>query len=460
MLSVLIASRDEMSRESIVNYLIRYNYDTRAVHDIKEAPGVLNQKFYNVLIYDVPESTADWVANLEELIYRFSDLRVILVFEKSNVETAVMGLKHGAEEILTKPLELRRIHQILENIEKSRQEAEIQPAKYPVKLRETLTLEQIAGKSEKMAAIIDSIRKFAQTDSHVLITGPSGTGKGALARAIHNESPRKGKPFIELNCSAIPEYLFESEFFGHERGAFTDAVRLSKGLIEHADKGTIFLDEIADMPFILQAKLLSVLETKKFYRIGGVNEIKVDVRVIAATNHDVSQSVKAGTLRQDLYYRLARAEIKLPSLTERPEDIIPLAEYFIRKFNKTLGKNISSISDEVIEAFMKYSWQGNIRELSNIIERMMITSSTDILTGYELPQELGGRKFLKVEPVKMIPLRQVEKMHILSIMDSVNGDKNRAAEILGIGRSTLFDKLRQIQEEEKEDSENPEEKSK
>ncbi len=305
------------------------------------------------------------------------------------------------------------------------------------KIEDRFQFEGIIAKSPKMLKIIELIKTVAPTNATVLIIGKTGTGKEVIARAIHHQSPRRNKPFIATSCAALPESLLESELFGHERGSFTGAVERKKGKFEAGDKGTLFLDEIGEINANTQIHLLRAIEEKKITRVGGNEEINVDVRVIAATNRNLKTSIKQGKFREDLYYRLNVVNIDLPPLKDRMEDILPLAEHFLKKYAAENNKRIKKFSDDVVEFMLNYSWPGNVRELENMIERGVILSKNTAITLDELPQDI-----INPTPVEGKTVEDVTRNHIISVLEETKGNISKAAEILGIRRMTLYNKLK------------------
>lgn len=441
MLSALVIDSNLPSCESVVNYLKQHNHDSIAVSNVDAALEIISGRAIDIVFLYV-DDLVKAMDGLDAIIKNRADMRVVIIGPKTDVASAVGVIKHGAYDFLMKPANIPKLVDIMEEIEqpiigKNRGALRV------FNKREKPTFADIICHSPVMSELVNTVAEYSKTDIRILLRGPNGSGKGLFASAIHNGSPRKKRPFIEISCSAIPEYLFESEFFGHERGAFTDAVSAKRGFVELAHKGTLFLDEIGDMPLEYQAKLLKLIDDNRFYRIGGEKPIDVDVRVIAATNQDLKQRINSGQFREDLYFRLAVVEIEMPPLVDRKEDIIPMAMRFIESFNQELGGNVTGISDDVKAALLKYAWPGNIRELKNYIERMMIISLDDMLQSSELPFELSGKRERRSAPVELINLKQLERGHIVNILKSVKGNRNKAAEILGIARSTLFDKIRQ-----------------
>ncbi|MCD6521189.1 sigma 54-interacting transcriptional regulator [Candidatus Calescamantes bacterium] len=307
-------------------------------------------------------------------------------------------------------------------------------------IRERYSLGSIIGKSPQMQRVYELIHLVSQTDTHVLIEGETGTGKNLVAKTIHFLSPRKNKPFITISCAAIPEQLLESELFGHEKGAFTGATARKLGKFELAEGGTVFLDEVAELSPALQAKVLRVIEDKEFERVGGTETIKVDVRIISATNQNLKELVEKGRFREDLYYRLKVMVIHLPPLRERREDIPLLVNFFIEKFNQKFGKNIKKVSPQVMDLLLDYEWPGNVRELENAIEHAFIHCKGEIIHREHLPEELTRKK-----PLPIGELRKMEEEIIRKTLAETGGNKSKAAKLLGISRTTLWRKIKKME---------------
>jgi transcriptional regulator with PAS, ATPase and Fis domain len=306
----------------------------------------------------------------------------------------------------------------------------------------------LVSQNGKMRAIFELTEKFAKLKSPVLIIGETGSGKELLARAIHDRSPRKDNPFIAINCAVLSENLLESELFGHEKGAYTGAFSKKHGLFEVADNGTIFLDEIPDMPPKVQAKVLRVIETNNFRRLGGTHNVEVDVRIVSASPLDLASLISNLTFRGDLYYRLSTLAIEIPPLRERREDIPLLAEYFIKIFGERLGKKIIRFEEEALEVLCNYDWPGNVRELENVIERSFILADGTTLTVEDLPERLQWSEH-KMSQEGLLTLREMERRHIARVLREVKGNRSIAADVLGIDRKTLYRKIREGQNEPK-----------
>jgi DNA-binding NtrC family response regulator len=367
---------------------------------------------------------------------------VVLLTGRGTIQTAVQAIKEGAYDFIEKPLEVPRLRIVLERaLEKKETMREVQLLRR--RLAALAPGTDVIGSGPAMQKVFELVNKVAPSNASVVIAGESGTGKEVVARAIHNLSPRKEKPFVALNCSAIPATLIESELFGYERGAFTGADQRRMGNFELAHNGTLFLDEIGELPLELQSKFLRVLEERKIRRLGGRGEVEVDVRVICATNRDLKEEIRRGRFREDLYFRLHVFTIVLPTLKERREDIPLLVHHFIEKFNGETGKRVQGVSPAALGMLQGYAWPGNIRELRNTVERAMILVDGDVIGDEHLPPDMQtSRPEAATLRVPLgIPLDKVEKEYILASLQKNGGNKARTAEILGISEKTLYNKL-------------------
>ena len=379
---------------------------------------------------------------------RHPGISVIIITGFGTIESAIEAMKQGAYDYIPKPFKMEELALV---VQKALGESDLrrEVARLRREIGKEYRFANIIGKSKSMQAVFDLIRRIADTASNILITGDSGTGKELVARAIHYNSPRKDRPFIPVNCAAIPENLLESELFGHVKGAFTDAKGDKTGLFEEASDGTLFLDEISDLPMSLQAKLLRVLQDKVIRRVGSTQHVKVDVRVIAASNLDLADEVQKHRFRDDLFYRLNVIQIHLPPLRERRDDILPLAHHFLKKYQQETGKSVTGISESALSLLTRYSWPGNVRELENVIERAVILGRGSQIMPDDLPPTLtGGRDFSTLEKAleRQLTLEELEREYTLRILEQTGGNKYRAAQILGIDRKTLYRKLGQPKE--------------
>ena len=392
----------------------------------------------DVVVTDVRLPDMDGFDIVRE-ITRQGDSQVIVMTAFGTIKDAVEAMKLGALEYITKPFSLDEFLLLVERALELKRLKEDN-----IRLRKDLNrcyrAPDIVGESAAMKKVFSLVERISASDSTVLILGESGTGKELVATALHYQSNRKGKPLIKVNCAALPEGLIESELFGHEKGAFTGAVRRKPGRFELADEGTIFLDEIGDVPLSTQSKILRVIQERQFERIGGTATLTVDVRILAATNRNLEEEVRAGRFREDLYYRLNVIPLVLPPLRERREDIPGLIEFFMDKYRKKLSRNVR-LSGETVEALLAYDYPGNVRELENAIERCVTLSGSDVIGKEELPDTVAIRQLAAGSLLLSYVAADAEKHHILEVLKTTRGGKTSAAKILGISRKTLWEKM-------------------
>ncbi len=444
--AILVVDDDEVMRQTLSDVLKKKGYAVSTADTGGQTISSIKEQLFDLILLDIRLPDMDGLDVLKGIKEIESDIMVIVMTAYSDVQTAVMAMKSGAYDYIDKPFELEELKILIKKaLETQNLKNEIRQLRRQGKEKHQGI--EIYGNSPLIKNVMELIEMISQTPrTSVLIQGESGTGKELAANAIHYRSKRVNKPLIKINCSAIPENLLETELFGYEKGAFTDAKGTKKGLFELANGGTIFLDEIAEMKSYLQTKLLRVLESQNFMRVGGEREISVDVRIIAATNKDLSALVNAGQFRKDVYYRLKVMVIEMPPLRERREDTLPLANLFIEENNKELGKNVTGISEAAIEYLLNYQWPGNVRELKNIIERGIILSNGNEILPDHLPIELrrsqmdGARD--RTSDTEDLALETVEKKHIKDVLMMMDGNKSKAARMLGISRSTLREKLK------------------
>ncbi|NWF91991.1 MAG: sigma-54-dependent Fis family transcriptional regulator [Syntrophaceae bacterium] len=447
MRSVLIVDDEAGTRESI-KMILKNDYEVFLARDAEEAFAQIKAHSPDVILLDIILPDIDGLKVLEKIKENDPDLIVIMITATKTVKTAVEAMKLGAYDYVTKPFDVDELRLII-NRALSTQALEKEVRYLRKEIDKGFSFGNIIGKSKVMEDIFKVVRQIADSKSTVLIMGESGTGKELISRAIHYNSNRRNFPFVTINCAAIPETLIESELFGHERGAFTNAIERKLGRFEIAHRGTIFLDEIGELSLNTQAKILRFLEEKEFNRVGGSKTIKVDVRLITATNRDLNQLLKKGEFREDLYYRINVVPIVMPPLRERKEDIPLLLEHFIKKFNEENNKKVKGVSKEALERIMSYDWPGNVRELENLIERVVALTSNELIQANELPfsltnvPKLNGLKesvlegkvsFSKAE-------EEFERDIILDALRKANYVQSRAAEILGISRRILKYKM-------------------
>lgn len=436
--SIIVVDDEEIVRESLKEWLLDDGYNVDTAEDGPTALKMMKEKSYDIAIIDLKMPKMDGLEVMERMKEISPETKVIMITAYATVHTAVQAIKMGAYDYLVKPCNPEEISLLIQRLIESQSLAK-EVVYLRKKLEEQYRFHDLVSKSHKMQKIFEFAKTIAQTSSNVLILGESGTGKELLARAIHNEGPRANYPFVAVSCVALPETLLESELFGHEKGAFTDAITQKKGKFEIADKGTIFLDEIGDISPKLQLSLLRVIQEKEIVRVGGEKPIKLDVRIIAATNRDLKKLVQEGKFREDLYYRLNVITIEIPPLRERKEDIPLLVNHFIQKFNVELKKNVQKITDDAMKALLKYNWPGNVRELENVIERAMVVSRDNIIRKEDLGLPEEDEVFFGLKDKS---LKSVEREHILRVLKENDWNIQRSAEILGIDRATLYNKIK------------------
>ncbi len=445
MISILFVDDESAVRENFDILLKHHGYRVTLAESVSQALLLLKNNEFDLVITDMrmaPQTGLDLLRSAKSIAPRTG---VIVLTGHGEIQNAIEAMKLGALDYITKDTDYKEILLTIEKaVEKKLLKEEIQVLRN--KLRSEFSTTQIIGNSDSIKKIIETIKRVASTDSRVLITGESGTGKELVAQTIHQNSTRQDAPFIAFNCGAIPKDLQESELFGHVKGAFTGAEKDRKGLFESANKGTVFLDEIAEMSVETQVKLLRFLENGEMFPVGSSIPRKVDVRIISATNRDLEKLVDEGLFRSDLYYRLKVVTIHLPALRERKEDIPLLAQYLLHVLNPKVHTSVKSLTPEVLEVLCAYSWHGNVRELKNVIERALIFSDGDQITLESLPEELfQALHSEKNQPSEngAVSLDEVEKSHILEVLQKSNGNKLLTAQRLGIATTTLYRKLRQ-----------------
>lgn len=444
----LVVDDDPDMREMVHDMLKDRGHHVTTAASGDEALRRLSEGDYGAVLTDLRMKGMQGTELLTEVKRLYPNVGVILMTAFGSVETAVEAMKHGASDYVTKPVKKDELVRVVERVLREaslRQEV----SRLRKEVHKEYSFHQILGKSKAIQAVFDLIRRVADSPTNVLITGESGTGKELVAKAIHYNSDRKEAPFIPVNCAAIPEQLLESELFGHMRGAFTDAKADKRGLFEEAQKGTLFLDEISELPLMLQAKLLRAIQEREIRRVGANKSVSVDVRIIAATNLNLGEEVKAKRFRDDLYYRLNVIELKLPPLRERREDVPLLVEAFLKKCADTRRKDVKGVSESALAMLMDYAWPGNVRELENVIERAVTLSRGEKIVPEDLPQAVqgarGDRRVLDEAAERTLSLEAVEKEYILKILDRTGGNKYQAAHALGIDRKTLYRKLAEIE---------------
>ncbi len=433
--NILVVDDDINLLEVIGMRLETAGYIVTTVTNEDDAVSAVKEKVFDIAILDLQLAEGDGISLMEEIHLISIDLPVIILTAHGSIESAVGAMKKGAFNYLTKPFDHRELLlQIERAIESRKLTYEIQRLKGL--LEEKYDFANIVAKSEKMQKVLGLVSHIAVTDSTVCVTGESGTGKELIARAIHIGSERKEMSFVAINCAAIPEALLESELFGHEKGAFTGAVQRAEGLFVRAHEGTIFLDEIGDMPHSLQSKILRVLQERKFYPLGSKKPVEVDVRVIVATNKDLKEEVREGRFREDLFYRIYVIPVMLPPLRDKKEDIPPLVKHFLEKFNEKMRKQIKGLSPEAMQKLMLYDWPGNVRELENTIEYAMALTQENIISD-DLILQTGTISDEKIKSFKEAK-SSFEKEYIIQLLELTGGNVSKASEIAGKYRADFY----------------------
>lgn len=444
---ILIVDDELILRENIAFILRKEGYEVEEAQDGQEAYEKFLKSNFDIVVSDIEMPKMKGIELLEKISQIDSQIIFIFITAYGSLETAIAALRLGASDYILKPIDfdelLLRIKRLLEY-----KKLILENQNYRRELQKQYSFDNIIGKSEAMQRVFEMIRSVAETNSSVLITGNSGTGKELVSRAIHYNGPRKDKPFVVLNCGAIPETLIESELFGHKKGAFTGAIRDKDGFFKNADGGTLFLDEISEMPLQSQVKLLRAIEQKEIIPVGSSTPIPVDVRIISATNKDLLAEVEAGRFRRDLYYRLNVVEIKLPSLKERVEDIPLLVDYFVDKYRKEMNKPIKGVDSNAMKALINYEWRGEVRELENVIERAVIFCKDEYITLADLPNYISNTVIIEenVNEIKNLEraLNEFEKNYIQKALIQNNHDKEKTAKMLGISTATLYRRIKEL----------------
>ncbi|MEE9122374.1 MAG: sigma-54 dependent transcriptional regulator [Syntrophobacteria bacterium] len=444
--SILVVDDDRAHRTMLRTLLGGWGYAVQEADDGARAIEKVHEKSYDLILMDVRMVEVSGLEALSEIRNFNPAIPIIIMTAYSSVETAVEALKKGAYDYLSKPLDFDELELAIGRaMDHTRLKEENRALKE--RLGVGFNTGDIIGRSRVMVELLETVALVAPTEATVLITGESGTGKELIASAIHVNSPRREKPFIQLNCAAITETLLESELFGHEKGAFTGADRRKEGRFRLAHSGSIFLDEVSEMSVAMQAKLLRVLQEKEIQRVGGEEVLRVDVRVMAATNRDLKAEIKGGRFREDLYYRLNVVTLAVPALRERREDIPLLAQHFLNTFAEKNRKQIKGFTPQAMDRLVRYDWPGNVRELMNAVERGVILCRGDYVSEMDFPLSVSDVLAPEQEPVREelladLPLEEVEKVTILKTLESAGGNKSETARRLGITRRTLHKKLK------------------
>jgi DNA-binding NtrC family response regulator len=447
---VLVIDDEEKIRDYFSDFLRREDFEVDTAENGEVGIGMMDEDLYDVVIIDLNMPKVDGMTVLNHLVDHHQETIGIILTGYATIRNAVEAMKMGAYDYLAKPV---KMEEVLMVIRRALEFRDLRRENLALKkqLKRKYKFENFIGDSPQMNKVFRIIEKVADTDSTVLILGESGTGKELVARAIHYHSSRRDNPLIPVNCGAIPEELLESELFGHEKGAFTNAIRTRIGRFELAHGGTIFLDEVAEMSPHLQVKLLRVLQEQEFERVGGTKTIKCDIRILAATNKDLDKRIESGSFREDLYYRLKVIPIEVAPLRDRRTDIPLLVHHFLEMMPKVKKKKIKGVSKDVMNCLINYDWPGNVRELENIIERMVILSETDYLTIEDLPGKVASRQVPDQALQTLIPdegfslshaINEYERQLIINALEKADWVKNRAARLLNMNRTTLVEKIK------------------
>jgi DNA-binding NtrC family response regulator len=439
-LPVCVLDDDPSQVELTADLLAKAGFPVTGTTNPEEALQKVRHGSCRVILADFKMSQMSGLTFLEKTLRCDPGMYVILITGHYSVDSAIEAIKHGAYDYLCKPLDFARLEKTLDDLAAVfSQRTEIRGLEE--KLFDNLQFQGIVGKSPAMLEVYDLARKVARHYTNVLITGPTGSGKELVARALYELSPVSQQRFAVCNCSALVDTLLESQLFGHMRGSFTGATDTRPGLFEYANGGTVFLDEIGETSLTMQAKLLRVIQNREIQRVGSPEVKKVDVRLIAATNRDLRAEVLTGRFREDLFYRLSSIEIRVPGLTERPEDIPILIQHFVKKYSQTYGKPLQGLTRRARIALLQHDWPGNVRELENVISSAAITANADFIDVGDLPEHLQKphhREAASGEDWRPLPLNEVRRVHIERVLETCNGNRVRAARVLGIGRTSLY----------------------
>lgn len=441
--TILVVDDESSQRELLEMVLAEEGYSVETASNGEEAVKKVSDRFYNLVVMDLKMPGMGGLEALKEIKQLSPTVQVLIITAYASVDSAVDAMRSGAMNYLTKPVDLEELKI---QVEKTMEVSDLvtENAALRAQVDGSFKATEIIGESFRLTEIFETLKMVAPTDATVLILGESGTGKELIADAIHLNSPRAKGPLVKVNCAALPETLLESELFGHEKGSFTGAISRREGRFKLADRGSLFLDEIAEMSLLLQAKLLRVIQTKTFERVGGTESLEVDVRLIVATNRDLELEVQEGRFREDLYYRLNVIPVTLPALRERREDIPLLADYFLTNISERNRKNVRGFSPKAVDMLMRSRWKGNIRELENVVERALIMTRGEYIQPEDLPahiQDQENMESIGVTPGR--PLSEVEREAIIQTLEMTGQNRTEAAKLLGISRRTLQYKLKE-----------------
>jgi DNA-binding NtrC family response regulator len=446
---VLLVDDDAALCETLAVGLRRRDLEARPCLSANEALRALEAHEFDAVVTDLNMHGVGGIELCERIVANRPETPVIVITAFGNLESAVAAIRAGAYDFISKPVEVDVLAIAIHRAATHRRLRE-EVKRLRIEVGRLPRFDELVGQSQAMQAVYDLIERVAASDATVLVSGESGTGKEVVARAIHGRSRRRAGAFVAINCAAMPESLLENELFGHVRGAFTDAKTAEPGLFSRANRGTIFLDEIGDMPLGLQPKLLRVLQERTVRPVGGREEIPIDVRVVVASNRDLESAIQEGRFREDLYYRINVVQISLPPLRARGGDILPLAQHFLVHFAARADKRVTGITPQAAEKLLAYAWSGNVRELQNCMERAVALTRFEEIAVEDLPEKVRDYRRSHVlvasdDPSELVPLEQVERRYIARVMDAVSGNKTAAARILGIDRKRLYRMLERLE---------------
>ena len=443
---ILIVDDETAHCQMLEAVLKAEKYATQRAQDGQSAIEAVKERFYDLILMDIRMNRVGGIEALEKIKEISPDIPIIMMTAYASVDTAVQAMRSGAYDYLTKPLDIDELKILVAKALRHHQ-LEKENIFLKEQLGSRFDFSNIIGRSRAMKELLETVAMVAPSEATVLILGESGTGKELIANAIHQNSPRSNHPFIKVNCAALPETLLESELFGHEKGAFTGAVSRRQGRFHLAHKGSILLDEIAEMSMATQSKILRVLQEREFEPIGSSETVKVDTRIITATNKNLEEEVRANRFREDLYYRINVVNLNVPSLRDRREDIPLLVDFFLKRYAKKNHRNLKGFTPKAMDLLMRYDWPGNIRELENVVERSVIMMRGDFITPDEFPGVLKSLdpeyEQISAEMLSGKSLKEMEKAMIMRTLQETDGNRTRAAEILGISRRTLQLKLKE-----------------
>ena len=440
---ILVVEDEDIARRNLEHILKKEGYEVVATNSGAKALDLLRQRDFDLVLTDLKMEKVDGMQVLEKSRQIQPYTEVIMITGYATVDSAVAAMKEGAYHYIAKPYKIDEIRQIVRQALMKRR-LQLENLELKESLKKAQPVPFIVGKSKAISQVLETIQQISSSDTNVLIYGESGTGKELAAKAIHHLSPRSAKRFVAFNCGSFTDELMANELFGHEKGAFTGAVQEKKGLLEAADGGTVFLDEIGDMPMSMQVKLLRVIQEKELLRVGGVDPLPVNVRFIAATHRDLQQDVQGGNFRQDLYYRLNVIALRLPPLTERIDDIPLLVNHFLAQKSLAMKKTIEAIEPQAMDLLSRYSWPGNVRELENIMERAVALENGPMIRVADLPDYIHNLTIetYRHSPSEIPSLEDQEKRYIQWVLEKSDGNKTKAAKIMGIDRVSLWRKLK------------------